>query len=180
MRMSLAKSVFLCCLITSCHNQKMENIGSSTAEKADVTIDGLPYDASANTTNDIPFQDSVDVLQNTWLRSESDTQLEELESLAVKSDGEASDYLCTTLKIMFKEKPAPLIIYLDKNRNSALYGVLTDGLGVSLVVYNKEERITEKQQLKVNAIKSSNGKLSKKQIDFIDRLFEDVSPEKFD
>lgn len=98
----------------------------------------------------------------------------------MKSDGEASEYMDVTLVDMFKKKPATLIVYLNKNKGSGLYSMLANGLSAELCVYDKEERAARKDQMKKDAITLSNGKLTKIQLAFMDQLFKDVVPEKFD
>lgn len=180
MKDGFVKVVFMGCLLVSCYKEKPQCMGDAGAEKKIESVDKLPYDTLAITTSDTPFQDSADVLQEKWLLSGGDDQLIKLENIALTSDGEASEYMAVTLVSMFRERPYPLILFLDKNRKSGLYDVLTDGLASDLAVYSKEERITEKQRIKEDAIKMSKGKLSKSQMKFVDQLFKDVSPEKFD
>jgi hypothetical protein len=168
---------FVSCIFCSCYEQKKEStvVGKNTENAADV-----PYDELANTITEDPFQDSVNVLQESWLSTERQGFLKKIENIASKSDGEASEYMDVTLVSMFKQKPAPLITYLYHNRNSELYNVLTRGLGMELVVYDKAERISMKGNMKEKALELSKGKLTKSQVEFVDQLFIDVVPEKYD
>lgn len=177
MKNVFVKLVCIVLFLCSCHEQKQEK---ARLEKKTIDISELPYDASANTTTDNYFQESIDSLRKLWLNSEDSVYLKKIEIIAAKSDGEKSEYMDVTLVSMFRNKPAPLIAYLVRNKKSELYSTLTNGLGAELFVYSKDERVAKKNQIKQDAIKLSNGKLTKNQLKFMDQLFRDVVPEKFD
>lgn len=171
------KLVCVASLLCSCHEQRQE---ITIPEKKTSSIGELPYNASANTITENVFQDSIDSLQMLWISSEKVAYLKSMETIALTSDGEESEYMDVTLVNMFKKNPVPLIKYLNENKKSALYSTLVNGLGAELFVYSKEERISRKSQIKRDAIESSNGKLTESQLAFMDQLFRDVAPEKFD
>lgn len=177
MRNMFVKVVYIGGLLCSCHEQRPEKIIS---KKNTESSNRLPYNDSANITTENSFQESVDSLQRLWMGSERVVYLKKLEAIALESDGEKSEYMDVTLVDMLKSNPVPLVAYLNKNKKSALYGTLTDGLSAELCVYSRDERVAKKNQIKENATKMSNGKLTQSELEFMDQLFRDVVPEKFD